>query len=52
MLEENKTTTDHAAEIRRFYLQQKSTRAECEYGSKNCCSCKKDDCRIRQFVEK
>ena len=39
------------AEIRRFYLQQKSLKPECEYGNKNCALCQKNDCKIRQFVE-
>lgn len=39
------------AEIKRFYLQQKSVRRECDYGAKNCTTCSKKDCKIRQFVE-
>ena len=39
------------AEIKRFYLQQKSLKPECEYGNKNCALCQQKDCKIRQFVE-
>lgn len=42
---------DNKDELRRFYLQQKSVRRECEYGSKNCDTCTKKDCTIRQYVE-
>lgn len=42
---------ERISETRRFYLQQKSVRAECGYGSKNCSTCQKKDCKIRQFVE-
>lgn len=38
-------------EIRRFYLQQKMLKAECNFGYKNCTACKKKDCKIRQYVE-
>lgn len=40
-----------SAETKRFYLQQKSVRRECDYGAKNCTTCSKKDCKIRQFVE-
>ncbi len=39
-------------ETRRFYLQQKSIRGKCNYGSKSCASCEdKDECPIREYVE-
>jgi hypothetical protein len=37
-------------EVRRYYLQQKSIRSECDYGSKNCSTCKEKDCKIRLYV--
>lgn len=42
---------DNKEELRRFYLQQKSVKAECGYGSKNCDTCTKKDCTIRPYVE-
>lgn len=39
-------------ETKRFYMQQKSTRAECNFGSRSCTSClRRDECKIREFVE-
>jgi len=48
MLEAEKCKQD---ETKRFYLQQKSVRKECNYGAKNCTTCANEDCQIRQFVE-
>ena len=42
---------EQVSEIRRFYLQQKSVRAECDYGTKNCATCQIKDCKIKQYVE-
>lgn len=42
---------DREEELKRFYRQQKSTKKECGYGSKNCSTCDKKDCRIRPYVE-
>lgn len=47
----SKNDDTNNAEIKRFYLQQKSVRRECDYGAKNCTTCSKQDCKIRQFVE-
>lgn len=39
------------AETRRYYLSLKSTRAECNYGSKNCDECpRKQECNLYQYV--
>ena len=37
-------------ERKRFYLQQKSCRPECNFGSKNCERCENENCTIRQFI--
>lgn len=50
-MEKTFENNNEAAETKRFYLQQKSTRKECNYGYKNCSTCKAKDCTIRQFVE-
>ncbi len=39
-------------ETRRFYLQQKSNRAECNFGSRSCTNClRREESRIREYVE-
>lgn len=42
---------DNKEETKRFYLQQKSVRPECGYGTKNCTSCDNKECTIRPYVE-
>lgn len=38
-------------EIKRFYNQIKSTRAECQDGARNCERCTVEDCKIKSYVE-
>lgn len=47
----NEKDIERENELRRFYLQQKSVRKECDYGSKNCSTCDNKDCKIRPYVE-
>ena len=37
-------------ELKRFYRQQKSMAAKCDYGAKNCATCTDKECKIREYV--
>ncbi len=45
------TVEEQNDETRRYYLSLKATKAECNYGSKNCDTCQKNkECKLYEFV--
>lgn len=48
---EQKSFEQEREETRRFYLSMKATRAECNFGNRNCDEClRKQECKMYPYV--